>query len=274
MATEDTIAGEDDRPVRPGQEVGGVIDRLGRRLREVRPRLRKRSRLRAVERHRGEVLRQLDVCGPRLFELGDTERLADDLRNRLDALDARIPLGHGIEHPDDVDDLVRFLVELVGTGLAGQRDERRAIEVGVGDAGHEVGCAGSEGGHRDRRASGQAPVDVGHECRALLVAGRNVANPVRAREGVENVERLLAGHREDPFATLCLEAFDEQIGGGPSHRLSLGGHQIECSRLADRADATAPIFVLSAPGWDGGATASDSKSEPDIGLGYFSAGPP
>ena len=51
---------------------------------------------------------------------------------------------------------------------------------------------GPERPHRDRGAPGQAAVDVGHERRALLVAGRDVADPFVARQRVEDVHRLLA----------------------------------------------------------------------------------
>ena len=95
---------------------------------------------------------------------------------RLDPLDALVPLRDRLEHPHDVDELVRLLVELVEPGLAGDRDHRRAVEERVGDAGDEVRRAGPEGRHRDRGAAGQPAVDVGHERGALLVAGGDVAD--------------------------------------------------------------------------------------------------
>ena len=91
-------------------------------------------------------------------------------------LDALVPLGDRLEHAHDVDELVGLLVELVEGRLAGQRDHRRVVEVGVGDPGDEVRGARPERRHRHRRAAGQPPVDVGHERRALLVAGRDVAD--------------------------------------------------------------------------------------------------
>jgi len=41
-----------------------------------------------------------------------------------------------------------------------------------------------------------------------------VADLRTARERVEDVHRLLARHREHEAAALCLEAVDQQVGGG------------------------------------------------------------
>ena len=98
--------------------------------------------------------------------------------------------------------------------LAGEGDHRRPVEVGVGDAGDEVGGARAEGGHGHRAAARQAAVDVRHERGALLVAGGDVADARVIRERLEDVHRLLAGHREDVLAALRLEAIDEQLRGG------------------------------------------------------------
>ena len=156
-----------------------------------------------------------------LLELGDAERLADDLGHRRRLLDALVPLRHRLEHADDVDELVRLLVELVEPGLAGDGDHRRVVEVRVGDPGDEVGRAGPEGRHGHGGPAGQPAVDVGHERGALLVAGRDVAHGGLLAERLEDVHRLLAGHREDVLAGLGGEALDEQ-GGGRS--AGLGDH--------------------------------------------------
>ena len=190
-AAEHAVAGEDERSLGRRDQVGGVGDRLVGRLGEVglaRARAAARRRRRRVAAtFSGSSM----WVGPGLLEDRDAERLADDLGDRLDPLDAGVPLRDRLDHPDDVDDLVGFLVELVGAGLAGDRDHRRPIEEGVGDAGDEVGRARPERRHRDRGAAGEPAVDVGHERRALLVAGGDVARPAvrppaatpRARRG-------------------------------------------------------------------------------------------
>ena len=55
-------------------------------------------------------------------------------------------------------------------GLPGERDERRAVEVGVADRRDEVHRAGAQRAEADAGAAGEAAVHVGHVGAALLVA--------------------------------------------------------------------------------------------------------
>ncbi len=219
------VAGQDDRPLGGGDQARRVVDGLVGRLGEVGvsrcQRHRRRPAVGRTDVRRGEVLGQLDVRRPGLLEHRDPEGLAHDLGDRPDALDARVPLRDRLEHPHDVDDLVRFLVELARGGLAGDGDHRRAVEVGVGDARDEVRRTGTERAHRDGGTTGEPAMDVGHERGALLVAGRDVTDRLVARQRVEDVHRLLAGDAEDVLAALRREAVDEQVGGAPR---SIGGH--------------------------------------------------
>ena len=116
------------------------------------------------------------------------------------------------------------LWSLRGRGLPGDRDHRRAVEECVRHAGDEVRRAGTERPHRDRGTAGEAPVDVRHECRALLVAGRDVPDTLVVRQRVEDVHRLLAGHGEDVLAALGGEAVDEEVGGATG-RSRCGRHR-------------------------------------------------
>ena len=191
-----------------------MLDRLVRGFGEIGLRRADGLQLR-VDRHRREVLRELDVGRAGLLELRDAECLSNDLRHRAGEFDTLVPLGHRLQHAHDVDELVRFLVELVEARLTGERDHRRVIEEGVGDTGHEVGSARSERRHRDGRTAGEAAIDVGHERGALFVTGGDVAHRLLATQRVEDVHRLFAGHREDVFAALDREAVHEQAGGRP-----------------------------------------------------------
>ena len=107
------------------------------------------------------------------------------------------------------------LCSLSEPDLARQRDHRGTIEEGVGDARHEVGGARSQGGHGHGAATGEPAVDVGHERGALLVTGRDVADPGMVGERLQDVHGLLAGDREDVLAAFGVEAVDQQLGGGP-----------------------------------------------------------
>ena len=126
------------------------------------------------------------------------------------ALQPRVPLRDRLEHRDDVDVLVGLLVHALEVALAGQRDERRAVEERVGDAGDEVGRARPERAEADAGAPGQAPVHVGHVGAALLVADGDERDRGVLERLVE-VQRLLARDAEDVLDALGLEALHEQV---------------------------------------------------------------
>ena len=112
----------------------------------------------------------------------------------------------------EVEDLVAFLVQPRRRALARDRHDRRAVHVGVGQAGDEVGGARPERGHANAGAAGQPAVDVGHERRALLVVrGDELDRAVEQR--VHDVDVLLAGNAEDVLDAFVLEAADQELGG-------------------------------------------------------------
>jgi hypothetical protein len=96
--------------------------------------------------------------------------------------------------------------------LAGEHEHRRPVHVPVGHAGHQVGGAGAEGAEAAGDLAGEAPVDLGHERRPLLVAAEDEAD-AGLLEGEHHVGVLLAGDPEDEAQPLGLEAADEQVGG-------------------------------------------------------------
>ena len=116
----------------------------------------------------------------------------------------------GAHHAHQVDVLVRLLVHPLEVALAGERHQRRAVQVGVGHRGHEVQRARPERAEADARVAGQAAVDVGHVGAALLVADRHEVDR-RARQRLVEVERLLARDAEDVLDALGLEALDEDV---------------------------------------------------------------
>ena len=58
----------------------------------------------------------------------------------------------GRNRSSQVQNLVRFLVQTISTGLAGDRHQRRMVHIGVGDTGHQVGGAGPQGRQADAGA--------------------------------------------------------------------------------------------------------------------------
>jgi hypothetical protein len=216
------VAGEDQRALR-------LVDDV-RRAREGRPVGRRAARLVGPERlalrgFLGHVLRQLQVAGPGLLLLGDLERLPDNLGDDRARLDLRVPFREGPECLDDVDELVGLLVEEAPRQLAGDRDDRRAIEIRVGQAGGEVRRPRPEGRQAHPRLAREPPPDVRHEGGRLLVADGDETDG-RVEEGVVQVEGLLAGHAEDVAHALPLEAADQELGSG--HGVDPPGRPAAC----------------------------------------------
>ena len=200
-AAHDAVAGERDRVQRTADEIGGLEQLARGRL--GADGLAPRQRLEVVDLGAHHVLGQLDVRRAGLLRLGDLERLADRLGDDVDVVQPRVPLRDRLHDAHEVDVLVRLLVHPLEVGLAGQRDERRTVEVRVGDGGDQVQRARPERPEAHARAPGQAPVDVGHVGAALLVAHRYELDG-RAGERLVQVERLLAGNAEDVLDALSL----------------------------------------------------------------------
>jgi hypothetical protein len=112
---------------------------------------------------------------------------------------------------DDVDVLMRFLVDAIPARLPGDRHERRTVEVGIGHAGGEVGRAGPERREAHAGATGEPTAGVGHERRPLLVARRDEAD-ARVGERVEDLDDLFARKAEHVPYAFVLETADDQLG--------------------------------------------------------------
>ena len=159
-----------------------------------------------------DVLGQLDVRRPGLLGLRDLERLADDLGDDPRVGQPGVPLRDRLEHRDDVDVLVGLLVHALEVALAGERDERRAVQERVGHRGDEVRRARARACRGRRRRAGSA----GRTCRpctrrpARGAPGRT--STLESLERLVEVQRLLARDAEDVLDPLGLQALHEQIG--------------------------------------------------------------
>src|SRR4051794_37427620 len=109
---------------------------------------------------------------------------------------------------------MRLLVHALEVALAGQRDERRAVEVGVGDRRDEVQRARAERAETDARAPGEPAHHVGHVGAALLVSNRDERDR-RIRERFVQIQRLFTRDAEYMTDPLRFEALDEKIRGAP-----------------------------------------------------------
>ncbi len=117
-----------------------------------------------------------------------------------------------LEQVDQVEHLVAFLVHARGRALPGNADDRRAVHVGVGKTGDEVGRAGSERRQANAGLAGEAAVNVGHEGGALLVPGGDELDTA-ADQRIHDVEIFFAGNPEYVFHALVFEAAHEQVAG-------------------------------------------------------------
>ena len=159
----DAVAGQGDRVDGVADEVDGLEQLAGRGLGLDRAPAGQR---RGVDLGGHDVLGQLEVGGAGLLGLCHLEGLAHDLGDDLGARHARVPLGDRPEELDEVDELMGLLVHPLEVGLAGQGDERRAVQVGVADRGDEVH------GARDRACPGR---------RRRVRSGARTCRPCRPR---------------------------------------------------------------------------------------------
>ncbi len=105
------------------------------------------------------------------------EGLAYRVLNLLDVLDQATVLGDRLSDPDDVGFLEGVPPHHRAGYLAGDRHHRRAVHVGRGEPGDEVGRSRTRGGHAHAGAAGRAGVPVRRVRRRLLVPYEHVPEP-------------------------------------------------------------------------------------------------
>ena len=196
------VAGQHDRASRRTQQRRRPLHLPAGRL--VGPRHVHRQRL-TLRRGLLHVLRDGQVDRARPLGLGQLERLADHLGHRARRRHQRRPLGDRGEHRHQVDALVRLLEAAVHADLRRQRDQRRGVGGRVRGAEQQVDRPGAERGRAHPGAPGQPAVDLGHERRALLVAGQHVPDGGPG-DGVDQPDVLLARDAEDVRDALVLQA--------------------------------------------------------------------
>ena len=121
----------------------------------------------------------------------------------------RGPLGDRPIHRHHVDDLVAFLVLALHVALAGERDHRRAVHVGVRHARDQIGCTRTKRAQAHGRITGQPAIDVGHERGRLLVPREDEADVFRFVERQQEFGIFFARHAEHVLDLLLFEAADE-----------------------------------------------------------------
>jgi hypothetical protein len=173
-----------------------------------RRRLRRRRDLlvRGRERH---VFWQIDMHRP----LRLAQRDPDGLRQGLDdapLLERQRRLGDRLEQRMMVDPHLDAPAELVGVEVAGDRDHRRAIEIGRSDSGGEIGRAGSERCDAKPGRAGHAAGDIGGEAGRALVGGEHEVDPALAHR-LHQRQHVAAGNPEAAGDAIGPQSGDDEI---------------------------------------------------------------
>ena len=206
-AADHAIAGEDQRE-------GGRLDELSGGV--ERGAIRRGRRVRSVDRGVPSAVSSATSSGTSMWQapgFSDSASLnalrktsgttAETSRRVFHLVSGRIEL-------DDVHVLVRFLVDAVPAALTGDGDQRRAVEVGVGDPVARLVAPGPSVAGKPCAAGEPAP-DIRHEGGALLVPRGDELDP-RVHQGVDDVEDLLAGDTEDVAHAFILQTPRNHVG--------------------------------------------------------------
>ncbi len=173
----------------------------------------------ALRREKIGGQRERDRSRPRSAE--EMKGALDGGGNLLRVVDGLRPAADGREAID----LVGHLVERAQT-LADQRrrnvghDHQHGLRAGEGlDEGRQrIGRAGAGRDNDHTWLSGRSRVAVGHEGRALLVAGEDVGDVPLADQGIVDGEVVDAGEPEDVADALTAQGLDDPLAAGAQLR--------------------------------------------------------
>ena len=142
------------------------------------------------------------------------QRDPDGLRQGLDdapPLERQRRLGDRLEQRMVIDPHLDAPAELIGVEVAGDRDHRRAVEVGRADAGGEVGRARSQGRDAKPGRAGHAAGHVGGEAGRAFVGRQHEFDPALAHR-LHQRQHVAAGNPEAASDAVGPQRGDDQIG--------------------------------------------------------------
>ena len=157
---QNALARDDQRPLRAGQRRGGRVERLGGDRRRRALALRRLGGL--VDLAALDVHRQVDDHRPGATLARGPERALDRRRHLVRMPRQDLLLGDRAHQRDRVDLLEAALAHrqvaahVAGADLPGADDQRRGVEVRVGDGGDEVRHARAGGDEHDLRPPAQS----------------------------------------------------------------------------------------------------------------------
>ena len=166
----------------------------------------------SVGRHFGNVLGQIDMGGAGLAILGIFESQADNFAYRVGQNDLFGTFGNRGIHSGQIQVLMAGQLHLVGAHLAGNGHQRRAIQIGIGHAGDQIGGTGTQCGKTDAGPAGETAVDICHKSGALLMAHRNKTN-MAVTDGEHQVQCLFAGDAKHNIDTFGFQTVHQDLGG-------------------------------------------------------------
>ena len=146
--------------------------------------------------HRRDITGEVNITGAGLFRLRVFKSDPDDFVRRIRADDLLAPFCNRLEHADKIKILVTGQVHPFGTDLSRDCNERRSVAVRVGNAGHQICGAGTEGGKADTCFSGQPSVNVRHKSRSLLMPCRDEPN-LRVVQSFHDFQIFFSRNSED-----------------------------------------------------------------------------
>ena len=96
-------------------------------------------------------------------------------------------------------------------GLAADGEHRHVVELGVVEAGDQVGGARTAGREADAELAGEFCMRDGHEGAHFLVARLDEVDLAVALKGADHAVDAVAGIAVDPFDAPGLQSFDEEV---------------------------------------------------------------
>ena len=170
----------------------------------------RRHRHRLAGHGQRHVLRQVEMHRPLRLAQRQLNRIGHRFGDRA-GLELQRGFGDRLEQRMVVDPHLDAPAELVLVEVAGDRDQRRAVEVGAADAGREIGRAGPERGDAEPGRAGHAARDVGGEAGGAFVRGEHELDPAFAHR-LHQRQHVAARNAETAGNPVRFERCDDQIG--------------------------------------------------------------
>ena len=224
LGADDTATHVEHGTLRLEHQLGRGGDLLAVRLRDRavagqvelrRPRERHRTLLR--------VFRDVDEHGAWATRRGDVVRRGQRRGHVFGALHEDRVLRDRHRDPHDVDLLEGIRSHRGREHLAGDREQRHRVHVGVGDRGDEVGGTRTGGRDRDADATRGGGVALGGVAGALLVAHQDVPDGGGCHQLVVERHDGAARQSEDVGDAELFERGEDRARSGHAVRVGLGG---------------------------------------------------